>query len=78
MAYVAHHWVTGGFAIMRKKGNSQIATAIEGGNVGGVMQTVHYDEKRLSVVARDEIRRGSVGVVSIKGVTGGINRGRDE
>lgn len=74
MMYVATHWVRHGFHILRIKGEGQIATSIEGGAVGGVMSTVHYDEKRLSVVARDEIRRGSVGVVDVKGVTGGINR----
>ena len=35
------------------------------------------DEKRLSVAAQDTIRRGSVGVVTLKGVTGGIDRGAD-
>lgn len=74
LVYVTLHWVRNGFHIMRIKGEGQIATSIEGGNVGGVIQTVHYDEKRLSVVAREEIRRGSVGVVSVKGVTGGLNR----
>ena len=74
LSYVATHWVQRGFHIMRVKGEAIVATSIEGGNVGGVMNTVHYDEKRLSVAARDEIRRGSVGMVSVKGVTGGVNQ----
>lgn len=74
MCYVSTHWVRHGFHILRIKGTKTIATSIEGGAVGGVMSTVHYDEKRLSVVAVDEIRRGSVGTVEVKGVTGGLNR----
>ena len=35
--------------------------------------TTHYDEKRLSVVAMENVRRGSVGAVTVKGMTGGIN-----
>ena len=74
LAYVSVHWAQRGFHILRVEGEAVIATSIEGGNVGGVMNTVHYDEKRLSVVSRDEIRRASVGMVSVKGVTGGVNQ----
>ena len=63
-----------GFHILRVKGENIIATSLEGGAVGGAVTTTHYDEKRLSVVAREEVRRGSVGVVTIKGVTGGVNQ----
>jgi len=73
LIYVTLHWVRHGMHFLRIKGEAQIATSIEGGNVGGVMQTVHYDEKRLSVVAMEEIRRGSVGAVTVKGATGGVN-----
>jgi MFS transporter, FHS family, L-fucose permease len=59
---------------MRVKGEAVIATSLEGGAVGGVVETVHYDEKRLSVVGLEAVRRGSVGAVSVKGVTGGINK----
>ena len=51
-----------------------VATSLEGGAVGGVLTTTHYDEKRLSVAAQDQIRRGSVGAVTVKGVTGGVNQ----
>lgn len=50
-----------------------VATSLEGGAVGGAITTTHYDEKRLSVVAQENIRRGSVGAVTIKGITGGVN-----
>lgn len=39
------------------------------------MISTHYDERKLSVAAMDTIRRGSVGTVTVKGVTGGIDRG---
>ena len=78
LIYVSVHWVQRGFHILRVKGENVIATSIEGGNVGGVMNTVHYDEKRLSVAARDDIRRASVGAVTVKGVTGGINHHGDD
>ncbi|KAK5113365.1 hypothetical protein LTR62_003465 [Meristemomyces frigidus] len=71
LAYVSYHWVTHGFKVMRQKG-AVIAASYEGGAVGGVVQTVHYDEKRLSVVGLEEIRRNSVGEVT--GATGGIRR----
>ena len=65
-AYVTVHWMQRGFHILRVKGESVIATSIEGGNFEGVMNTVHYDEKRLSVVSRDEIRRASVRILTGK------------
>lgn len=73
LAYVAYSWASHGFHILRIKGEAIVATSLEGGGVGGGLITTHYDEKRLSVVAQEEIRRGSVGAVTIKGVTGGIN-----
>lgn len=73
LAYVSYHWASHGFHIMRLKGETVVATSIEGGAVGGVVETVHYDQKRLSVAAQEEVRRGSVGAVSVKGVTGGLN-----
>lgn len=39
--------------------------------MGGVVQTVHYDEKRMSVV-EDEVRRGSI----VAPVTGGVGSGK--
>jgi len=74
LAYAAFHWGCHGFHVLRIKGEAQIAVSLEGGAVGGVVETVHYDEKRLSVAAQDEVRRGSVGVVTVKGATGGLNR----
>lgn len=74
LTYVTYHWATHGFKIMRVKSQAVIATSLEGGAVGGVVSTVHYDEKRLSVVAQENVRRGSIGAVSVKGVTGGINK----
>lgn len=73
LAYVSFHWVSHGMHVLRIKGESYIATSLEGGATGGVVSTVHYDEKRLSVAAQEEVRRGSVGVVTVKGVTGGVN-----
>ncbi|KAK3714054.1 hypothetical protein LTR37_008083 [Vermiconidia calcicola] len=74
LVYSVHHWVGHGFHIMRVKGENVVATSLEGGAVGGVLTTTHYDEKRLSVAAQDQIRRGSVGAVTVKGVTGGVNQ----
>jgi len=74
LAYVTFHWVSHGMHIMRVKGEAIVATSLEGGAVGGVVTTVHYDEKRLSIAAQEEVRRGSIGAVSVKGVTGGINK----
>jgi FHS family L-fucose permease-like MFS transporter len=73
LAYTAFHWVRHGFPILRIKSDAVIATSMEGGAVGGVVSTVHYDEKRLSVSAVENIRRSSVGAVSVKGATGGVN-----
>ncbi|EMC99575.1 hypothetical protein BAUCODRAFT_101488 [Baudoinia panamericana UAMH 10762] len=72
LAYVVTHWARHGFHVMRVKSESVIATSLEGGAVGGVLETVHYDEKRLSVAAVENIRRNSVGG-SVKAVTGGVN-----
>jgi len=73
-AYVTYHWATHGFHVLRSKGECVIAASYEGGAIGGVATTVHYDEKRLSIAAQEEIRRGSVGGMSVKAVTGGINK----
>ncbi|KAK0942043.1 hypothetical protein LTR48_003579 [Friedmanniomyces endolithicus] len=73
LVYVSYHWATHGFKIMRVKSAVVIATSLEGGAVGGVISTVHYDEKRLSIAAQEEVRRGSIGAVTVKGVTGGVN-----
>ncbi|KAK3115840.1 hypothetical protein LTR53_004399 [Teratosphaeriaceae sp. CCFEE 6253] len=74
LAYVSYHWVTHGMKIMRVKSQAMVATSLEGGAVGGVISTVHYDEKRLSVAAQEEVRRGSVGMVSVSPFTGGLNK----
>lgn len=75
LGYGVFHWARHGFHIMRIKGEAVIATSLEGGALGGVITTTHYDEKRLSVAAIENVRRGSVGAVTVKGVTGGINSG---
>ncbi|KAK3074145.1 hypothetical protein LTR53_003675 [Teratosphaeriaceae sp. CCFEE 6253] len=74
LAYVSYHWVSHGMKIMRVKSQAMVATSLEGGAVGGVISTVHYDEKRLSVAAQEEVRRGSVGMVSVSPFTGGLNK----
>ena len=73
LAYASYHWSRHGFHVMRVKSEAVIAVSIEGGAVGGVMETVHYDEKRMSITAVENIRRSSVGAVSVKGATGGVN-----
>lgn len=75
LAYGAFHWYSHGFHILRVKGEQVLATSLEGGAVGGVVTTTHYDEKRLSVAAVENVRRASIGDVTVKGVTGGINHG---
>jgi FHS family L-fucose permease-like MFS transporter len=73
LAYTSFHWARHGFHILRIKSEAVIAVSMEGGAVGGVVQTVHYDEKRLSVSAIENIRRNSIGAASVKGATGGVN-----
>jgi FHS family L-fucose permease-like MFS transporter len=73
LAYTSFHWARHGFHILRVKSDAVIAVSMEGGAVGGVIQTVHYDEKRLSVSAIENIRRSSIGAASVKGATGGVN-----
>lgn len=75
LAYVAYHWVSHGFHILRVKGEAYVATSLEGGGVGGGMITTHYDERKLSATAMEAVRRGSVGTAYVKNVTGGIDRG---
>lgn len=72
LCYVTTHWVTHGFPILRIKGPETIAVSTEGGTVGGVITTVHYNEKDLSPEAIAQLRRASVG--SVNGVTGGLDR----
>ncbi|KAK4988804.1 hypothetical protein LTR50_003649 [Elasticomyces elasticus] len=75
LAYVATHWARRGFKILRVKGAATVAAGLEGGALGGVIETVHYDEEKLSAASRENIRRLSVsGDCSVKGVTGGINK----
>ncbi|KAF7191426.1 L-fucose permease [Pseudocercospora fuligena] len=64
LAYVAKHWVGHGFHVLRVKGEKMVATTLEGGAVGGAVQTVHWDEKRLSVVDIEQVRRNSLGPVN--------------
>ncbi|KAL9536229.1 L-fucose-proton symporter [Sphaerulina musiva] len=73
LGYCASHWVRHGMHILRLKGEPVVATSMEGGAVGGAVQTVHYDEKRLSVVeVETAARRSSIG--NVDGTTGGIRR----
>lgn len=72
LAYVTFHWVSHGMHILRVKGEKVIATSLEGGALGGVVQTVHYDEKRMSIVDQEEVRRSSV----VAPVTGGLGSGK--
>lgn len=66
LAYVLFHWVTHGMHILRVKGENVIATSLEGAGVGGGIISTHYDEKRLSVAALETVRRGSVGVSTLR------------
>ncbi|KAF2765918.1 hypothetical protein EJ03DRAFT_377432 [Teratosphaeria nubilosa] len=70
LAYAGFHWARHGFHVLRIKGEKVIAASEAGGALGGVVETVHYDEKRLSVVAVENLRRNSIG--EVKGVTGGV------
>jgi FHS family L-fucose permease-like MFS transporter len=49
LVYVAIHWYRHGMFILRKKAPQVIAAEIGGGAIGGVVETRHYDEKRLSI-----------------------------
>lgn len=69
LVYVAMHWVRHGMHILIVKGPKVVATSLEGGALGGVVQTVHYDEKRLSMVDPEVIRNSSI----VNPVTGGFN-----
>lgn len=73
LVYVASHWVRHGFHIMRVKGEKVVATSLEGGAIGGAIQTVHYDEKRLSVVEVETVRRSSLGGSNVNPITGGYH-----
>ncbi|KAF2718408.1 MFS general substrate transporter [Polychaeton citri CBS 116435] len=75
LGYVVFHWVRHGMHILRVKAPEVIAASYEGGAVGGAVTTVHYDEKKLSVAAAEDLRRSSVG--NINPVTGGIQREED-
>ncbi|QIX01985.1 hypothetical protein AMS68_007502 [Peltaster fructicola] len=74
LAYVATHWVRHGMAVFTSKSPKVIAASYEGGAIGGVATTVHYDEKRLSVVAVEALRRNSVGSINVNPVTGGVGK----
>jgi len=71
LAYVTTHWVQHGFHILRVKGENVVATALEGGAVGGAVQTVHYDEKRLSATEIEQVRRSSLAGANVNSMTGG-------
>lgn len=73
LAYVTYSWVAHGFHVRRVK-SAVLAAGYEGGAgaLGGVVETVHYDEKRLSVAAVENMRRNSIGEVNV--VTGGIKQ----
>lgn len=71
ISYVLWHWVCHGFHVLRVKGENVVATALEGGAVGGAVQTVHYDEKRLSTIEVEQVRRSSLGGASVNPITGG-------
>lgn len=58
---------------MRIKGEQVIAASLEGGAVGGVVQTVHYDERKLSAVDAEAIRASSLGGARLNSITGGYN-----
>jgi len=72
LAYVAVHWVRHGMHILRVKGEQVVAASLEGGAVGGVVETVHYDAKRLSVVQIDELRNTELGGARVNSITGGF------
>lgn len=73
LCYVAVHWFRHGMHILRVKGEKVLAASYEGGAVGGVVQTVHYDERKLSVADAEAIRRASLGGAEVNAVTGGYN-----
>lgn len=68
LAYAGYHWMAHGMHILRVKSEDVIAVSVEGGAVGGVMETRHYSEKRLSVTAED------VTYGRVNPVTGGVNK----
>lgn len=68
LVYVSYHWSMHGFHILRVKSQGVIATSLEGGVIGGVVETVHYDEKRLSVSVIENVSVGEV-----NGTTGGVH-----
>lgn len=71
LAYCASHWFRHGMHILRVKGENVVATALEGGAVGGAVQTVHYDEKRLSFAEAEQVRRSSLAGATVNPITGG-------
>jgi FHS family L-fucose permease-like MFS transporter len=71
LAYVTTHWFRHGMHILRIKGENVVATALEGGAVGGAVQTVHYDEKRLSFAEIEQVRRSSLAGAAVNPMTGG-------
>jgi FHS family L-fucose permease-like MFS transporter len=71
LVYVTTHWIRHGFHILRVKGEDVVATALEGGVLGGAVQTVHYDQKRLSIAEHEEVRRSSLAGATVNPMTGG-------
>jgi FHS family L-fucose permease-like MFS transporter len=63
LGYVAVHWVRHGMFIFRVKAPQVLAVEIEGGATGGVVQTRHYDEKRLSIT-NDAVPHGRVNSIT--------------
>jgi FHS family L-fucose permease-like MFS transporter len=73
LGYCASHWFRHGMHIMRVKGQNVVASALEGGALGGAIQTVHYDEKRLSAVEIEQVRRSSLAGAAVNPITGGYH-----
>jgi len=63
LGYVSVHWVQHGMFIFRKKAPQVIAAEMLGGAVGGVVETRHYDEKRLSIT-NEAVPRGRVNSIT--------------
>lgn len=73
LAYVSASWARHGFHILLVKGEKVVAASLEGGALGGVVQTVHYDERKLSVADAEAIHQSSLGGARLNSITGGYN-----
>ncbi|KAK4635262.1 L-fucose-proton symporter [Fulvia fulva] len=73
LMFAAVSWVQHGYHFLRVKGENIVAASLEGGALGGVVQTVHYDERKLSVADAEAIRNSSLGGARLNTVTGGYN-----